>query len=153
MYENTLEYILENDSYTRKCNHGVYARDELPYKFNDYPVCIIINTQNRSEPGEHWLAIFIDKNKHARFFDPYGFHPSFYKLGTYMKSLDKKFTWNQKKIQGLSEYCGFYCILFLLMAVRGELGNFYNQFTSNVVNNDLLISKLIKKYSINTSES
>ena len=53
MYEQTIEKILKKDTETKKYFIGVFARDELPEELT-YPCCFVLNTQNRSEKGEHW---------------------------------------------------------------------------------------------------
>lgn len=148
MDEETIRKILFQDSHTKQCFKGVFARNELPTSFDSYPACFVFNTQIRTQPGEHWLAIYIDKNKFARFFDSYGLSPAYYNVEFYLRKISNKWTWNQKQIQGLSQYCGLYCILFLIMASRHQLSNFYNQFTSNQYKNDKLIQNLINKNSI-----
>jgi hypothetical protein len=54
--ENLVEIILKKDKITRDIFLDAFARDELP-KAPPYPSCFIINTDPRSRPGEHWLAI------------------------------------------------------------------------------------------------
>jgi hypothetical protein len=54
--------------------YWVFAINELPTKIK-YPAYIIFNTKPRSHPGEHWLAVYINKEKEAYFFDSYGLSP------------------------------------------------------------------------------
>ena len=38
---------------------GVFARDELPdVKNKRRPFALVLNTDLRSKPGQHWLALF-----------------------------------------------------------------------------------------------
>ena len=99
---------------------GIYARDELPYKVK-YPSFFIFNTDNRSEPGEHWLAIFIDENKNAEFFDSYGNHPRYFRLEKYLDKIGRSWTYNDKIIQDyFSQLCGHYCIYFIIQKLKGK---------------------------------
>jgi hypothetical protein len=143
MDELAIKDILLKDIYTSKIFLNVYARDELPLEV-PYPSCLILNNKPRSHPGEHWLAIYFDKNKIGYFFDSYGNKPHHYNLSPYLELVTKQYLYNSRKIQGASEYCGFYCILFLLLISRNELSKFFSYFTTNTYLNDKKIYQLIK---------
>ena len=51
-----IQKIIENDQESKKIFGGVLAFDELPKKVI-WPSCYIINTDIRSKPGTHWLAV------------------------------------------------------------------------------------------------
>jgi hypothetical protein len=67
--------ILNSDDYSHKIFKAVLPRDKLPNKVK-YPSAYIINTQGSSHPGEHWLAIYYDKNGNCDFFDSFGLNPA-----------------------------------------------------------------------------
>jgi len=138
MYEQTINEILSKDVYTKNIFKKVLARNELPDK-PGYPSCYVVNTQPREKPGEHWLAIHFDDNGTGYFYDSYGMPPVFYGMQQYMKKNSNKFTWNMQRMQGLSNYCGFYCIFFLLFKCRNDLKTFFNKFKDNLVDNDKYI--------------
>jgi len=145
MYEQIIEKIVSKDKNLQKCFKGVIARNELPKKINNYPYCFIFNTKPRSHQGEHWLALYFSKNKTAHFFDSYGLPPSFYNLEKYILSVAKTYTYNKKCIQGQSNLCGIYCIMFLYFKARKQLRNFYSKFTKNFKQNDnLILNNLLK---------
>ena len=144
MYEYTIDEILFTDSITKDLYLGSFAFDEIT-KISKFPSCMIINTEPRTENGEHWLACYFDNNKNAFFFDSYGNKPSFYKLDEYLKKNSTKIFYNCHKIQGFLPYCGFYCIFYLLFIVRGKLNDFYKPFGKNLLFNDNLIFKHIEK--------
>jgi hypothetical protein len=54
---------LEINRYLKKFPQfkGTYPRDMLP-TINRLPACVVINTDPSNEPGEHWVAVFIDRN-------------------------------------------------------------------------------------------
>jgi hypothetical protein len=146
MFENTIEYILSHDSVTKKSFLGVFARDELPV-IKRFPACFVVNTDVRSRPGQHWLAFYFDQREQCFFFDSYGMPPSFYRLESYIKRTTKNWTWNARRLQGLSQYCGFYSILFLLFIARNKKQNFFDNFSNNLFKNDNFIKLQIKKFS------
>ena len=63
MLESAIDEVLKKDTKTKELFLGDFARDELPQKVN-YPSCLVFNTQPRSQRGQHWLALFYDKNGH-----------------------------------------------------------------------------------------
>lgn len=140
---NTLELFsfLKYESHCKKYFLGVYARNELPKSFNKLPSALIFNTDNRNEPGEHWLAIFIDEYRNVEFFDPAGMHPSFYGLESYISSIGNSMNWNSKRIQSeFSEICGQICIFYLYFKCRQyTLDYIQHNFSSDLINNEKII--------------
>lgn len=143
MYSITINTVLTSDPSTKKKFIGVFAKDELPLKLR-YPCCFVFNTEKKKEDGEHWLAAYFDKNKTCWFFDSYGQSPHFYDLYDYLKHFSKKIVWNKLRIQGFSDYCGFYCIFFIAFKCRNKISSFYNIFTKNCLKNDSKLLKYIK---------
>jgi hypothetical protein len=144
-YQLTLALL--DDKYTKNYFVGVFARDELPIRVR-IPSCFIINTHNRNQPGEHWLAIFLNKDGSVEFFDSMGLPPSFYKLDKYLETIsNNKIRYSTKRLQGFfSNYCGVYCLYFLYQRSRGVLfEDIINQF-KDINNNDKLIQKFIKYF-------
>ena len=42
---------------------GVFPMDTLPRQVPHYPACMVVNTQSHNLPGEHWISVFITKDK------------------------------------------------------------------------------------------
>ena len=145
MLETALEEVLKTDSYTKKVFLGVFARDELPQDLK-YPCCFIINTAPRSKPGEHWLALYYNHKGYCDFFDSYGMHPTFFNLENYLNKSSTQWSFNKKRIQGLSAYCGHYSILFLLFRSRNKLIDFFKNFDLNYIKNDRKLKNLINEF-------
>ncbi len=40
-----------------------------------YPFAIVVNTDKSSGPGEHWVAVYVDRNGKGYYFDSYGGPP------------------------------------------------------------------------------
>ena len=144
LLENIVEEILEHDPVVSKIFLGAFARDELPIK-PSYPSCFIINTDPRRSAGEHWLAIYYNSNGYSDFFDSYGHSPSYFNLEEYLDRTSNGWTFSKKCIQGSSEYCGYYSILFLLFKARNKEMSFFKAFTDRPSHNDSLITKLINE--------
>ena len=108
--------FLINDDECKKLLIGVCARDESPLVFTKQPGCFIANTHERNKPGAHWLAFFIDENKHVEFFDPYGLPPSFYGIHSYLSKVSSTWSYNSKRIQAqFSNSCGHICLFYLYL--------------------------------------
>lgn len=135
MQENVVEKILRTDPKTSRIFLGVFARDELPDQ-PPYPSCFILNTDPRSKPGQHWLAVFYSKNGFCSFFDSYGKPPSFYRLESYISRTSLGWNSNERRLQGNSSFCGFYSILFLLYKTRNKTKDFFKEFYYNNIKND-----------------
>ena len=135
MLETALETALKRDLFTNKLYGGVVARDELPIKVT-YPSCFIINTRPRTNSGEHWLAVFYDKNGCADFFDSYGHHPSYFNLTTFLEKTSSSWSYNRRRIQVLSTHCGYYCLLYLFFRARMKSNKFFSFFSKNSLLND-----------------
>ena len=137
--------IIYSDKYSKKIFLGVLARDELPQKVK-WPCSFILNTDKSTEPGQHWLAINYSSHGKCEFFDSLGFGPDFYDLTKFLTNTSNSYEYNKNSIQSIfSEYCGYYCVLFLLIRSRNySFRKFLMFFDKNTLFNDKLIEKLIK---------
>ncbi len=104
---------------------------------------MVLNTDSHEKPGEHWLAIYVDENGFGEFFDSYANNPERFGLINYLNKNCRIWTYNKQIIQGNSNFCGYYCVLFLLFRARNKANKFFSYFNSSLENNDLKIKKLI----------
>jgi len=90
---------------------GVFARDELPdLVAEERPFALVLNTDPKDKPGQHWLALYGPKKGPIELFDSFGQPPSSYQL----ESLSP--THSRRRFQSLSSsLCGYYCIYFLYL--------------------------------------
>ena len=101
--------------------HGVYALDCLPKsrKNGGY----IINFDISSDPGSHWVAVFVD-NKNVEYFDSFGFAP---KHKPILSFLGPVYAYNSITLQPLfSKACGHFCLYFLIH-------RFFNQSSNEII--------------------
>jgi hypothetical protein len=145
MYASTIDSIIDKDKSLRKIFIGTLARDELP-KSMQYPCCFILNTQPRNKEGEHWLALFYDSNRNCDFFDSYGLGPHYHGLEAFILRTSVHCRYNKRQIQGTSNYCGVYAILFLKYRIRNNYDNkFFRDFVKQYTLNDLKIKKSLQQ--------
>ncbi len=73
---------------------------------------MIINLDDSSGPGTHWVALTLDKHQ-LTYFDPFGAQiPD--TIITYTKKSTKPVRWNTSQIQSMkSDACGYYCMYFI----------------------------------------
>ena len=109
---------INRDYYSKKNFFGVFPRNRLPDVFS-YPCSYVINTDPSTQPGEHWLGFYYDKNGNCDFFDSFGNPPSFYGLENYIKLQSTDFCYNSQQLQHEnSGVCGYYVIHFIQMRSR-----------------------------------
>ena len=63
--------LLSKDEYAKKDFKSVLPYDCLPPR-PQYPSSYGIYTDSAGEKGEHWLALYYDKNGECTFFDSFG---------------------------------------------------------------------------------
>jgi hypothetical protein len=142
-----IDEIFKKYSYTRKIYKGTRAFDELPKKIKR-PSAYIINTETRDKDGEHWIAIYYNNYGNVEFFDSFGLGPAFYGLEDFLLKTSNKCFYNTFALQSLnSEYCGYYCVLFVLFKCKKKsFLNFLNHFDQDTFINDKNIKKLIEQF-------
>ena len=107
--------------------NGVYSRNNLPKIKNG---AYIINLDEYTDIGTHWIALFKQDNK-VIYFDGFGVE--------YIPREIKKFIGNKAiktnifRIQGHSSImCGYFCILLTGFMLKGKtLNDFTNLFISD----------------------
>ncbi|GFT78278.1 hypothetical protein TNCV_4451401 [Trichonephila clavipes] len=83
--------VLSQEKTTSPYFQGVYSRDMLPSLQEN--MCAIVNSDDSSQPGTHWLALFVNDKRELEFYDSFGQPPVFYNISTttYLDVL-----WNSK---------------------------------------------------------
>lgn len=140
-----LHFILSQDIVTAPYFKGIYAKDTLPILQAN--TCTVVNSDDSTEPGSHWLALFVNENKTLEFFDSYGNSPDFYGLDTshYLNVI-----WNTQMFQSpTSNVCGQYCVYFLLKRCQSfSLDSVLNLFEVCKINDFQLYQFVKKKYGV-----
>lgn len=129
----------------KKHHVEVCASDMLPTTFNP-PAAFVVNTDDSTLPGTHWVAIYVSKNgKTYQYFDSYGLPPLIENHFDFLKDRNIKF--NQKRLQSdTTKVCGQYCLAFLNARMNGvTMKSFLSSFSKNTKKNDTKIKKHIGK--------
>jgi hypothetical protein len=100
---------------------GVYAKDQLNKITKMKNKLFIINLDDSSNSGTHWCC-FSTFDNNVCYYDSYGGPPPI-EVDNYIKQATNKnkYEVNKAQIQDLgSEYCGWFCCLFLWFIVNTE---------------------------------
>ena len=128
---------------------GVYPQDEVDkISVSSYPVSLIVNLDSRELPGSHWLAIGLYA-KRLEIFDSLGF--KFFDwpgVPCHLLNFLQKFSNGRKvyvsdQMQSLnSNFCGFYCLFYILFRNITSFSTIKSLFSSNFRNNNKLIKQV-----------
>lgn len=123
---------------------GVFSAEQLPRTFKDGSL-LIVNTDCRCKPGQHWLAMHV-KNKHIEVFDSFGapikYYAFIHKIPGYSYSI------NRRQIQSLlTSVCGQYATLYVLYKQKklGTMDSFLKLFGLDRLKNDRRIWKIFHR--------
>ena len=113
-----IERLLKSDSQSKKIFKKVSALDKSePPSF--FPSAYDVNSDPKTQKGEHWVAVYFDKNRKGEYFDSYGLPLAILDLEAYMDRFSLDWIFNRKTIQSLfSTVCGHYCVYFILFRRR-----------------------------------
>jgi hypothetical protein len=124
---------------------SVAPSDRLPTVCSK-PYVLVVNTDPSDKPGTHWVAIFINTDGTAEYFDSYGFKPNVSTISKFLQRF-KHCRYNKKRIQGLfSSVCGHYCIYFVLHRWNQvPMEEILNRFSEDCEENDSMITEWVNE--------
>ena len=150
MNTTELNYILSNYKSSNETFAKVIAADELPKKIHKKTFFYVVNTENKNEKGEHWIALHSSQSNIPEFFDSLGCDPSFYnkKFEYLLIREGYKYKCNTMRLQNYGcVYCGLYCILYIYMRCNGfDYTSLLPKFTDDLYCNDVKVKKLLSYY-------
>lgn len=141
MFSFQIEHFLSGNPYFLGC----FPKNKLPPMPTSFPKTIIVNTQDSNQPGEHWLALVLMKNK-CFYFDSFGLGVIEYEIKEYLKCKYNNVTYSDKCIQHItSNKCGEFCILFVkFVKNKKSYINFLSYFdVYNLKMNDDIVKYLL----------
>ena len=94
METDQIERLLARDPLM--CHYTVTAKDELPEIVETYPVALVCNTHNADQPGEHWVAMYVDEV--GDYFDPYGQAPQHVEFTNFMNEHCSEWSANERTL-------------------------------------------------------
>lgn len=129
----------------QKMFKGVFPCDSLPKKFT-LPASFVINLSAHNECGSHWVALYINNDRQAFYFDSFGFGIRNKFIRSFLKVHCKTFTCNTKQLQHvMSNKCGKFCCVFITSILNNaRIDDFLNKFSVNLFVNDIVIENMYK---------
>lgn len=125
---------------------GVFPADRIVEKWVK-PCAFVFNTDVSSKPGAHWVAIHVDKNNNAWYFDSYGCGPRIREHLRVIRKNCRQIRWNTFQLQSHeSSNCGHFCVMFLHFLSAGKsMSQFQSIFSKNLRDNDQISARFVKK--------
>ncbi|MEL7523459.1 MAG: hypothetical protein AAGJ80_17880 [Cyanobacteria bacterium J06553_1] len=119
---------------------GVFPMDKLPDSVSQLPFLMIVNTHAHNLPGEHWLAIFIDRNRRGEIFDSLAMPVSIL-LARWMNRFTQSWQRNRSSFQNpLSASCGAFVLYYVLNRTAvSRLNEITKAFSSVVHENEHVV--------------
>lgn len=121
MNSKEITNALLKDPHARRVFRGVFPRDKLPRSVNvTQPGAYVINTDNSSGPGKHWVCVWFTGLGDAEYFDSFGLPPTEPTIKNFLFRQCSRYKFNQRLLQSLtSSACGFYVLYYVMMKSRG----------------------------------
>ena len=146
--DTVLNYLAEDDRELKPYFRGVFLADKLP-PVSKKRVNAYIITDPASQPGEHWLAIWIYHTS-CEVFDSYGLPLSTYKNPTLQAWLKqwKEMISSDQPLQAMDSFtCRHYALFFLKAKARhASFQDFLAQWHSNnLVLNDRRVGEQLQR--------
>jgi len=119
---------------------GVFSSDRLPERRG--PKLFVANTEANDEPGDHWVAISVDRRRDGQYFDSFGRPPPKI-FREYMLRHCRTWTFNRSQLQSAaSDVCGHYCVVWCMLNSRGvDLSSLL--CTSDTGLNDAIVRNIV----------
>ena len=112
--------------------------------------CFILNLSASGHRGSHFVAVYLTSKSTAEYFDSYALsHSIDNNLKQAFDIAGLQIQESTKRIQGdASQFCGFYCVAFLLYRqVDLPAKSFEDAFSSvKLTQNDSIVVELLKKF-------
>lgn len=126
---------------------GVFACDDLPKRFTS-PAAFIINLSRKYDPGSHWVALCINDNGLAYYFDSFGMPPKNTFINHFIRMNSNKLIFNRRQIQHItSTKCGKYCCVFVVTFLKNYSSNmFLKKFSTNLYINEIVIENMFNYF-------
>ena len=143
-----LDYLARQDPCLKPYYRGALPCDGLPTNASHQQSAYIVNTDEKSQPGKHWIALWTRDNV-CEVMDSYGLPVEIYEakpLEIWLKRWPTIVA-NGQSLQNVdSNSCGHYALFFLKAKARGySMSDFLNQFSKHdYVMNDHTVGQMLK---------
>ena len=125
---------------------GVFAADTIPFHITSGG--IIVNTDKKNEPGEHWVAIYYNGDGSCEYWDGFGLPPIVPEIIWHItQTAPEGCYFNSRPVQSLTSVsCGQYCIAYLTYKFQGKsMFDFVSQFCKHAGHNENKITNIYRR--------
>ena len=137
--------ILVSNPITRRVYKGCYPSDKIP-KCTKFPCAYVINVDESTEPGSHWVAIYALNTSKALYYDSLGKVPPPEIIADHMAKQFKTVEFQYKGIQNpSSDACGQYAIFFIYMAANKIPLRSIHRILQNTKNPDKFVKDFVRR--------
>ena len=111
-----------------------------------YPCAFVFNTEPSHHKFGHWIAIYVQQNGQAIFFDSFGRSPTELGFDEFLKRHSKSWKYNNVLLQNpMSIVCGQHVVVFLItVATKGKTA-WINKFSSDWLSNDWIVFHIVNR--------
>lgn len=122
---------------------GVFPCDSLPNQFS-LPAIFVINLSPHTDPGSHWVAIYIASSKYVFYFDSFGLPINNKYIAQFLTKHALRIVHNEKQLQHItSNKCGQFCCVFAISILKNcTIPSFMSKFCKNLFVNDIVIENM-----------
>jgi len=140
MNSREIRCICRSDCEMNRLFLGVFPCDKLPEKQDGFVIC---NEDRHTEPGSHWVCIFLQPNKRAEFFNSNGKPPSPQPIVDYLNGWHV--VCNESQVQSyISTTCGQHCIYYAFHRARNvSMASIVNSYGSDLAANDQMVCEFV----------
>ena len=115
-----LTSALKHNTSTRRYFLGCFPSDKIR-ESSIYPYCMIINTDDSSLPGTHWVAVNVLSRARIEYFDSLGEWPPVANIYRFLSRFEKISYISEGLQSPYSGCCGKYAVYFLLRRLRDSI--------------------------------
>ena len=137
-----IDQVLSSTKHIKDIFMGVYSVDTLPHMIQYYPSCYVVNTDESTDAGEHWVCIYFNSNP-----DSFANSPYFYDkcVLSFVERNCCSWVCNVKRLQSsLSTVCGQYCIFFAVCeSIDVSLKQICSVFCNHYELNDMIVNEYV----------
>ena len=137
--------ILKKHHKTFKCFIGCVPSDAIPVS-DHYPYGVVVNTDDSTKPGRHWVAIFVPNSQTVEYFDSFAMVPN-QNISKYLSKFKYKYE-NKKELQSiLADTCGEFSIYYIVKRCSGHTFEAILNELSKIPDKDKYVREFVRKLS------
>ena len=120
MSTDEIDEILSNNPITDIFYMRCFPSNKLP-KCEHFPCSMVVNFDEHTKPGTHWVAVYAPDSTEAHYFDSFGGgETDIENINEYLQDNFELVTNRSKAIQSRrSKVCGYYAIFFIYLSSKG----------------------------------